>query len=131
MTDKLITTSAAFVRKAPSPEYRTRMSLAADLTVKARDLRSAWGPQASNPVKNRGERLHKIIWQGRQWAVTTYGVECRDGCYAIGRARLWEEDEAYSWVRHMAEKNWVDLHDFAEALRIARSMVASSHDVRG
>jgi hypothetical protein len=96
------------------------MDLAHELTVKARDLSSGWGPQSSNRVENRGERLHKIIWQGRQWAATKYGVECRDGSYAIERARLWEEDESYSWVRHMAEKDWVDLKDFAEALRVAR-----------
>jgi hypothetical protein len=106
--------------RQPSPEYRARKTLAAELTIKARNLDSAWGPQSSNRVENRGERLHKIIWQGRQWAATKYGVECRDGGYAIERARLWEEDESYSWVMHMAGKGWVDLKDFAEALRVAR-----------
>ena len=61
-----------------------------------------------------------MIWRGRQWEATVYGVECRNGCYAIERSRLWEEDDCYSWILHMAEKNWVDIEDFAEALRVAR-----------
>ena len=112
------------IRKASDVPLRPRESdprwqLAKALTIKARDLDSPWGPQSSNRVKRRG-RPPKIIWQGRQWAATKYGVECRDGRYPIERARLWEEDEVHSWVMHMAGKGWVDLEDFAEALRIAR-----------
>jgi hypothetical protein len=70
---------------------------------------------ATNYVRCRGERLSRIIWQGLEWAVTEHGVECRDGTYAIAASRLWE-----NWVLHMAEKDWIDLDDFAEALRIAR-----------
>ena len=103
-----------------SIEADPRHRLAKQLTIKARDLDSRWGPQAANRVKCHGERLSKIIWLGRQWAATKYGVECRDGCYAIERRRLWEEDETYSWIMHMSEKAWVDLGDFAEALRVAR-----------
>ena len=29
------------------------------------------------------EPLSGIWWQGRQWAVTEYGLECRDGAYPI------------------------------------------------
>jgi hypothetical protein len=104
-----------------SPEYLARQELAKRLTLKARDLDTRWGPQAGNRVKRRGGgRLAKIIWCGRQWAATKYGVECRELFYAIPRARLWEDDEQHSWVMHMAEKTWVDLEDFAEALRVAR-----------
>jgi hypothetical protein len=28
-------------------------------------------------IKVSGEDLHEIWWQGRQWAVTAYGIECR------------------------------------------------------
>jgi hypothetical protein len=96
------------------------MTLARELTIKARDLDGPWGPQSSTRVALRGDRLSRIIWQGRQWAATKYGVECRDGCYAIERTRLWEEDESYSWIMHMAGKDWVDLEDFAEALQVTR-----------
>ena len=61
-----------------------------------------------------------VYWRGRQWAVTSYGVECRERDYWIEKKRLWEDEESFGWVRHMAEKNWVDIADFAEALRIAR-----------
>jgi hypothetical protein len=52
--------------------------------------------------------------------VTAYGVECRDGTYAIEKNRIWENEEEYGWVMHMSGKDWPDLEDFAEALRIAR-----------
>jgi hypothetical protein len=67
----------------------------------------------------RGERLSRIIWKGRQWAVTKFGIEARDGRYAIDKRRLSED-----WLRHMSEKEWVDLLEFAEALRVARQVHA-------
>jgi hypothetical protein len=100
----------------PSRQWLARERLARELTVKARDFDARWGPQSSNRVRRRGDRLSRVIWKGRQWAATKYGVECRDGCYAIERILLWEE----GWIVHMAEKDWVDLEDFAEALRVAR-----------
>lgn len=103
-----------------SPDWLARKTLAERLIIKARDLDRGWGPQADIRVKNRGERLSRVYWRGRQWAATKYGVECRDGCYAIERTRLWEEDNEHSWIMHMAGKDWVDLEDFAEALRVAR-----------
>ncbi len=48
-----------------------------------------------------GEPLHPILWHGRQWAVTTFGIEARDGTYAISKDRL---DDPY-WPTHMAEKD--------------------------
>jgi hypothetical protein len=98
------------------------------LVRKARDMKSPWAPQASNTVKNRGCRLSKIIWRGRQWAATTYGVEARNGTYQIQRARLWKDEETWSWVQHMAEKEWCDLADFTEALRIARIEHSTAHE---
>ena len=97
-----------------------RDRLAEELVLKARDLDSCWGSQASNPVQNRGDRLTKVYWKGRQWAATKFGVQCRDGSYSIPRKRLWEDEDTHGWVLHMAEKEWVDLEDFAEALRVAR-----------
>jgi hypothetical protein len=52
--------------------------------------------------------------------VTRHGVQARDGKYYIAKDRLWESDEDHSWVHHMAEKGWVDMSDFVEALRVAR-----------
>ena len=92
-----------------------------ELVEAARQLDDPPRYEAGNHVHCRGEKLSKpIYWQGRQWAVTAYGVECRDGTYWIEADRIWEEEDRYGWVRHMGEKEWVDLPDFAEALRIAR-----------
>src|SRR5215469_15375211 len=79
------------------------------LVLKARDLDSRRAPHASNRVQNRGDRLSKIYWKGRQWAATKFGVQCRDGSYSIDRRRVWEDEERGGWVMHMAEKDWVDL----------------------
>jgi hypothetical protein len=74
-----------------------------------------------------GDPLARIIWQGQQWAVTDYGLQCRDGGYSITRFRLWENESAlHGWIRHMARKPWVDVQDFAEGLRIARGRHAKS-----
>src|SRR5437016_12837703 len=59
---------------------------------------------------------------------TAYGVEARDGRYQIQRARLWKDDLTWSWVQHMAEKEWVDIDDFTEALRIARVEHSRTHE---
>jgi hypothetical protein len=101
-----------------------RQDEAWDLTEAARDLSRPPGPQSSKPIRVCGDQLSWPFWQGRQWAVTSYGVECRDGTYRVEKDRLWENDEDHSWVHHMAEKNWVDLPDFAEALRVARQHFA-------
>lgn len=74
------------------------------------------------PVHVRGEELDEIWWQGRQWAVTRYGIECRDGSYAIPRRLLWQPD----WEPHLAEKGWVDIPDFRTAYLVACAL----HGVR-
>jgi hypothetical protein len=43
---------------------------------------------ATNEVANRCEPLSEVWWQGRQWAVTSYGLECRDGTYFIDAPRI-------------------------------------------
>jgi hypothetical protein len=63
-----------------------------------------------------GDALGEIWWQGRQWAVTDYGLECRDGCYPIEKERLAEDlERGWSWPQQMGEKTWVDLGDFITA----------------
>lgn len=76
---------------------------------------------ADNTVAVRGEALSEpVIWVGRQWAVTAFGIERRDGCYAIEAARLWEEYPGWTHGSHMAWKGWVDMPDFMTALMVAR-----------
>jgi len=72
----------------------------------------------TNPVHCRGDELSPILWQGRQWAVTTEGLERRDGTYFIAAKRLTEniDTPGYGgWPRHMSGKVWVDLEDFITA----------------
>ncbi|MCL4068339.1 hypothetical protein M3484_17370 [Pseudomonas sp. GX19020] len=67
----------------------------------------------------RTDNLSRIIWKGRQWAVTEYGIERCDGkTYAIRRHVLIPGKE-YSWIQHMGGKGWVDMPDFTAALGVA------------
>lgn len=81
----------------------------------------------TTPVACLGEELDEIWWRGRQWAVTSFGVECLDGTYAFEAKRLAEgcskgDSPQASWIVHMAEKSWVDLDDFATAWLVALSL---------
>jgi hypothetical protein len=70
-------------------------------------------------------RLSKpVYWRGRQWAVTGFGIEqINSGCpYLIEKTNLVDRVPNHTWIDHMAEKEWVDLHDFREALAQARKI---------
>lgn len=82
-------------------------------------LRNIFPKQCFSEVICIGEELDFVLWQGKQWAVTEYGVECRNGNYAIDSKWFVQNDEKfYGWVRHMSEKTWVDILEFENA-RIA------------
>lgn len=69
-------------------------------------------------VHVRGEKLHKIIWKGKQWAVTEYGIERLDGTYAISKKEVNEVAISKSntcWPVHITNKVWVDADDFTTA----------------
>lgn len=82
-----------------------------------------------NEVRNRSEELGEVLWQGRQWAVTEDGLECRDGTYAIETKRLSEtwDDGSISWLHHMGGKEWVDKEDFATAFFVALTLHGTKH----
>jgi hypothetical protein len=96
-------------------------------TALAEDARQLDAPpkyEWHDEIDVRGEELSlPIYWIGRQWCVTAFGVEARDGTYSIAADRLDEEEAQHGWVMHMAEKEWCDLADFAEALRVARRRI--------
>lgn len=100
--------SAADFMNAPSPEPVRRSA--------------ASGEREKRRVKVRGTNLHKVLWTGREWAVTAYGIEARDGRYAIDKRYLAEQHGSWSWPMHMAEKGWPDLEDFIEAWLVALEM---------
>ena len=51
------------------------------------------------PKNATGEDLGRILWRGRQWAVTEYGLEALDGVYQIEASRLDDEISSWSWLR--------------------------------
>jgi len=104
--------------RARPPELE---ALIAELTLAAEQLAANPTYACTNRVPLVGERLHPIAWQGRQWAVTSHGIERRNGTYAIPHDRLEAPFAPFEgWIDHLARKTWIDLPDFAEALRLAR-----------
>ncbi len=76
-------------------------------------------------VKLRGETMSEIWGLGRQWAVTSHGIEARDGTYAIAKGRLREDharEHPHSWIAHLSVKSWIDIDDFATAYFVAIAM---------
>ena len=66
-------------------------------------------------------KLHRdIVWLGRQWAVTGYGIQAvnkkLEGKFDVEISRLWDDD----LVELILSETWIDLEDFTEALEIAR-----------
>ncbi|MGK5062234.1 hypothetical protein [Janthinobacterium sp. LB3P112] len=91
------------------------------LSARALQIMEPPAYESKTDVLVTGEPLSKpVYWKGRQWAVTSYGIEARDGKYVIEGSKVWEDD-GHGQIKHMAEKEWVDLSDFVEALRLARS----------
>ena len=86
------------------------------------------------PVATRGDRLDRILWRGRQWAVTDYGIECLDGTYYIEKIRIAENADTYGWPLHVSQKSWVDSDDFCTAWLVAIALhgvcISQAH-VRG
>jgi hypothetical protein len=76
-------------------------------------------------VKLQGEApMEPVYWVGRQWVVSAYGVEARDGTYPIDKQRLWEDDNGHGWEQQIGEKTWADMSDFRRALAVARKRFA-------
>ena len=80
------------------------------------------------PTNGRADKLGQIWWRGKQWAVTSDGIEALDGSYYIESRRLLETmtDTYAGWLEHMGEKQWVDMEEFTTAWLVALVM----HGVR-
>lgn len=106
------------IRK-PSVDLLSSLELAEKLKSLARDLSRP--PTQQSIIRMPSERMPRpVYWRGRQWAVTGYGIQARNGRYFISKRRIWEREDTYGWLQEMADDNWVDLPDFSEALRVAR-----------
>lgn len=76
----------------------------------------------------------KIIWQGRQWLVTDWGIKRRDGGYTMSFSDAclffdWEVQKGRAgFFRKMAGRSVqgrpVDLNDFVAAMSVARYYAA-------
>ncbi len=77
-------------------------------------LRDRWGREISLVEAIRCNTVSPLVRQVGTWAVTEYGLECLTHHYTIGKERL-----CFGLLRHMAEKQWVVLPDFADALDLA------------
>jgi hypothetical protein len=82
---------------------------------------------SDNHVPLRSEELDEVWWQGRQWAVTRFGLECRDGTYTIAANRLYEcyysnGEISWSWPHQIAGKGWEDIHGFCTAYAVALAL---------
>ena len=86
--------------------------------------------QTRNEVHNQGEKLDCVLWQGKQWSVTTYGLECRDGTYHVAAKDLWDLAPKLSsektktrrcvfvhWFQHLSRKVWCNEDDIDHALQ--------------
>jgi hypothetical protein len=107
--------------EAPVPILTTREFLASFAAGPRECRQEKLGPLPR--VKCRGDRLSEpIYWTGKQWAVTAFGLERRDGTYAIAKDRLWEGEGRHGWYAQMGGKVWCDHADFAQALCEARDI---------
>ena len=78
---------------------------------------------STNDIPLYGEALDEVWWVGRQWAVTRYGLEKRDGKYFVQKNRLVENlREGWSWIGQIGCKSWADVEDVATAFYVAVAM---------
>lgn len=75
-----------------------------------------------DPVIEPIERPAALYWLGDQWKVTSDGIDTVDDRYFIEAHRIWEDEDRYGWLRHMSEKQWVDIVEFEKALLFARRL---------
>lgn len=83
---------------------------------------------STTEVRCRGEALSEpIFWVGEKWAVTSFGIERRDGTYTISKDRLWEQEPEWSWKQNMRygkDDEWANSWDFNRAFDFAETHFA-------
>lgn len=108
----------------PSPVDPERLAMASKLEDEI-----CWdcsGPRyiCTNTVTHAGNGIGPIIWQGREFAVTTRGIEHRAGIFStVPYSAVWDDD----LMQEMAHKP-VDLEDFSEALKLATRVAGAIED---
>jgi hypothetical protein len=69
-----------------------------------------------------GDEINTMLWRGRQWAVTTSGIQRLDGTYDIEAGRLHENIRTCGWPERMSQKDDVDIDDFITAWLVALTL---------
>ncbi|MGU3340765.1 hypothetical protein ACLBXJ_22345 [Methylobacterium mesophilicum] len=68
-----------------------------------------------------------VHWQGRQWAVTGYGIEALDGMYHVPFADIPDAEAGWpAWLDALRRRYGTDGDDLAAALKVARSIQADA-----
>ncbi|MER2265309.1 hypothetical protein [Methylobacterium oxalidis] len=70
----------------------------------------------------RHELTEPVHWQGRQWAVTGYGIEALNGMYHVAAEQIWPESNGtLPWLDALCRRYGTDRDDLNAALKVARS----------
>ena len=79
-------------------------------------------------------RADEIIWRGRQWAVTTAGLETlgKPVDYGVAAGQLadgWEgaDESLLAWPLELAAMTWIDYRDFETAFLVALGVHQGSY----
>lgn len=73
------------------------------------------------------ELTEPVHWQGRQWAVTGYGIEALDGMYHVPFSDIPNDEAARpGWLNNLCQRYGTDSNDLAAALKVARSIQAAA-----
>jgi hypothetical protein len=74
------------------------------------------------------KRMPEIIAQFGEWAVTPFGVECLVHPYQIQWDSLLSDviDDVF-WLEKVSKYSFVNLHDFADAIRVGRQIHSYLH----
>lgn len=64
-----------------------------------------------------------VHWQGRQWAVTGYGIEALDGRYHVPFSEIQDVEAGRpSWLEGLCRRYGTDRDDLTAALTAARAI---------
>jgi len=68
-----------------------------------------------------------IHWQGRQWAVTAYGIEALDGIYHVPFSEISPADDGPApSLEALRRRYGTDRNDLDAALRVARRILTDA-----
>jgi len=85
------------------------------------ELAAARSDHVAEAVCRRHDLTDPVHWQGRQWAVTGYGIEALDGLYHVPFSEIPDAGRP-DWLESLWHRYGTDRDDLAAALQVARSI---------